>query len=47
MVKKIPDIQCFTECPGFDVVCLNKHVLDVAYKTFRQTYGEIGTSDNE
>jgi hypothetical protein len=34
-------IDCITTHSGFDVVCLNPHVLDVAYLAFKQDYAGI------
>ena len=31
---------CITEHDGFDAICLNQHVLRVAYLQYRQQYGE-------
>ena len=35
------DIQCIVNHEGFDPVCLNLWVLQAAYFSFRQKYGEV------
>ena len=35
-----PDIQCICVHAGFHPICLNPHVLEVAYYQYRQQYGE-------
>ncbi|VDI42345.1 Hypothetical predicted protein [Mytilus galloprovincialis] len=35
-----PDTACITDHPGFHPVCLDIHVLKVAYYQYRQQYGE-------
>lgn len=37
-------IHCITEHPGFDAVCLNVWVLQVAYYQYRQQYGVASLS---
>ncbi|KAJ8018040.1 P2X purinoceptor 7 [Holothuria leucospilota] len=38
--EEVVDIGCITHHEGFQPVCLNVHVLLVAYLQFRQQYGE-------
>lgn len=38
-VEKIPVMECITDNPGFQAVCLNYWVLQVAWKHYRQQYG--------
>ena len=33
------DIDCITDHPGFQTVCLDRWVLDTAYYEYRQQYG--------
>ena len=40
-------IQCITKHPGFEPVCLNMWVLQAAFYTFRQRYGNIQATQNE
>lgn len=42
-----PDKKCITDHPGFQTVCLNEHVLQVAYYQYRQQYGERPEQGNE
>lgn len=34
------DVDCITEHEGFDAVCINRYVLEVAYYQFRQQHGD-------
>ena len=38
--------RCITEHAGFSAVCLNVHVLRVAYLAFRQEHGPLTCSQN-
>ena len=42
MVNKITieEVGCITLHPGFQSVCLNQWVLEAAYYSYRQHYGE-------
>eukprot|EP00057_Strongylocentrotus_purpuratus_P000404 XP_001175945.2 PREDICTED: uncharacterized protein LOC752337 [Strongylocentrotus purpuratus] len=40
------NLKCITEHPGFRTVCLDEHVLDVAYYQYRQQY-DIEMSAND
>ncbi|CAG2209548.1 unnamed protein product [Mytilus edulis] len=42
-----PDTACITDHPGFHPVCLDIHVLNVAYYQYRQQYGEHPDHGNE
>ncbi|XP_063447183.1 uncharacterized protein LOC134726698 [Mytilus trossulus] len=42
-----PDTACITDHPGFHPVCLDIHVLKVAYYQYRQQYGEHPDHGNE
>lgn len=46
-VKNEEDISCITQHPGFSPVCLDVHVLGVAYFQYRQEYGERPEQANE
>jgi hypothetical protein len=37
-------IECITEHPGFDGVCLNIWALEVAYLAYKQKYGKLPVS---
>jgi hypothetical protein len=41
------NLQCITDHPGFHPVCLDVHVLQVAYYQYRQQYGERPEQANE
>ena len=46
--EEMVDIPCITHHEGFQPVCLNVHVLLVAYLQFRQQFGErVGHAINE
>lgn len=42
-----PAVPCITMHPGFQPVCLDRHVLEVAYYQYRQQYGERQEQSNE
>ena len=42
-----PIVECVTSHPGFEPVCLNTYVLEVAYFQYRQQYGERPEQANE
>lgn len=44
--KENDNLKCITEHLGFRSVCLDKHVLDVAYDQYRQQY-DIEMSAND
>ncbi|XP_076090326.1 uncharacterized protein LOC143062546 [Mytilus galloprovincialis] len=53
-VSKIDDVKnehtdtaCITDNPGFHPLCLDTHVLKVAYYQYRQQYGEHPYHGNE
>lgn len=46
-VKNEETVQCITDHPGFRPICLDMHVLRVAYYQYRQQYGERPEQANE
>ena len=44
MYKLEVPVNCFTEHPGFDGVCLNVWVLQTAYSQYRQHYDTTASS---
>lgn len=41
------DANCIVDHPGFQPVCLDVNVLQVAYYQYRQQYGERPEQNNE
>ena len=41
------ELNCITEHPGFEPVCLNTYVLQTAYFQYRQQYGLEMENSNE
>ncbi|KAJ4944140.1 hypothetical protein JOQ06_024078 [Pogonophryne albipinna] len=39
--------SCITQHPGFEAVCLNEYVLDVAYSYYKQNHGHLNKSPHE
>lgn len=35
---KNDEVECITDHPGFEPVCLNTYVLDTAYNQYKQQY---------
>ena len=41
MLMSKSQIDCVTDHEGFEAVCLNVWVMQAAYFTYRQRYGEL------
>ncbi|KAF3861263.1 hypothetical protein F7725_000039 [Dissostichus mawsoni] len=39
--------SCITQHPGFEAICLNEYVLDVAYSYYKQNHGHLNKSPHE
>lgn len=37
-LMKNDEVECITDHPGFEPVCLNTYVLDTAYNQYKQQY---------
>jgi hypothetical protein len=47
MKETNPAAPCITMHPSFQIVCLDRHVLQIAYYQYRQQYGERQEQSNE
>jgi hypothetical protein len=47
MQETNPAVTCITMHSGVQPVCLDRHVLQVAYYQYRQQYGERQEQSNE